>query len=404
MQIQKVTFKMYKQVLVLACLSSTLLSQNMQDYKNQQMQNFNSQTTEFESYKKTQESEFETYVKEQEKVYNEYKKELGVFWEEPKLSTPKNWVSYENDKKTRTDVDFENETITIDVIAKNSQEAKEKLQLALAKAITVDTKSVQESDPLEVELKKVKKPSGVVDAKVKAEPILSTVVFDKTPSKKDVKEYLQKHVKSANTKEKQSSKIEDAKVYTLNVALPKDTMIKRSKVYYDDVVENAKRQKIPISLVFAVMQTESSFNPRARSHIPAFGLMQIVPKTAGIDTYKFLYNKKKLVSGSYLYNSTNNITMGSAYLHILYYRYLKDIKDPTSRLYCTIAAYNTGAGNIAWAFTKTHNMKKAAPLINKKTPQEVYDKLLKDLRYDEPKHYLKRVTSRMGSYHKLYGI
>lgn len=91
--------------------------------------------------------------------------------------------------------------------------------------------------------------------------------------------------------------------------------------------------------------------------------------------------------------------MGSAYLHILYYRYLKDIKDPTSRLYCTIVAYNTRAGNIAWAFTKTYNMKQAAPLINKKTPQEVYNKLLKDLRFDEPKHYLKRVTSRMGSYH-----
>jgi len=96
--------------------------------------------------------------------------------------------------------------------------------------------------------------------------------------------------------------------------------------------------------------------------------------------------------------------MGSAYLHILYYRYLKDIKDPTSRLYCTIAAYNTGAGNIAWAFTKTNNMKKAAPLINKKKPEEVYNKLLKDLKYDEPKHYLKRVNSRMSSYHKLYGI
>ncbi|MCK9491349.1 MAG: murein transglycosylase domain-containing protein [Sulfurimonas sp.] len=395
---------MYKNALVLICLSSALLAQDMQDYKNQQMQNFKSQTTEFETYKKTQESEFDAYAKEQKKVYDEYKKELGVFWDDPKLSTPKNWVSYEDDKKTRTDVDFEKETITIEAIAKNPEEAKEKLQLALAKAIIVDTKTVQESDPLELELKKIKKPSGVVDAKVKAEPILSTVVFDKSPTQNDVKKYVQTHVQNKDIKVKQSSKIEDAKVYTLNVALPKDTMVKRSKVYYDDVVKHADKQKLPASLVFAVMQTESSFNPRARSHIPAYGLMQIVPKSAGIDTYKFLYNEKKLVSGSYLYNSTNNITMGSAYLHILYYRYLKDIKDPTSRLYCTIAAYNTGAGNIAWAFTKTHNMKKAAPLINNKTPEEVYNKLLKDLRYDEPKHYLKRVNSRMGSYHKLYGI
>jgi len=395
---------MLKKAFVLASISSALLAQNMQDFKNQQMQTFRSQTTEFQTYKKAKESEFESYIKEQAKVYNEYKKELENFWEEPKLSTPKNWVSYEKDKKTRTDVDFENKTITIEVIAKTPEEAKDKFQLALAKTIIIDTKTVQDSDPLEIELKKIKKPSGIVDADVKAEPILSTVIFDKSPSKKDVKDYVQKHVKSDYIQAKDSSKIKDAKVYSLNVALPEDTMIKRSKVYFDDVKKHAKRQNIPASLVFAVMQTESSFNPRARSHIPAYGLMQIVPKSAGIDSYQFLYNEKKLVSGTYLYDSSNNITMGSAYLHILYYRYLKDIKDPTSRLYCTIAAYNTGAGNIAWAFTKTNNMKKAAPLINKKKPEEVYDKLLKDLKYDEPKHYLKRVNSRMDSYHKLYGI
>ncbi|MDY0232994.1 MAG: murein transglycosylase domain-containing protein [Sulfurimonas sp.] len=395
---------MLKKAFVLASISSALLAQNMQDFKNQQMQTFRSQTTEFQTYKKAKESEFESYIKEQAKVYNEYKKELENFWEEPKLSTPKNWVSYEKDKKTRTDVDFENKTITIEVIAKTPEEAKDKFQLALAKTIIIDTKTVQDRDPLEIELKKIKKPSGIVDADVKAEPILSTVIFDKSPSKKDVKDYVQKHVKSDYIQAKDSSKIKDAKVYSLNVALPEDTMIKRSKVYFDDVKKHAKRQNIPASLVFAVMQTESSFNPRARSHIPAYGLMQIVPKSAGIDSYQFLYNEKKLVSGSYLYDSSNNITMGSAYLHILYYRYLKDIKDPTSRLYCTIAAYNTGAGNIAWAFTKTNNMKKAAPLINKKKPEEVYDKLLKDLKYDEPKHYLKRVNSRMDSYHKLYGI
>jgi len=395
---------MYKKALVLACLSSALLAQNMQNFKDQQMKDFKSQTEYFDTYKQTQESEFNAYIKEQEKVYAEYKKELGVFWEDPKLSTPKNWLSYGDDKKTRTDVDFENETITIEVIAKNSQEAEEKLKLALAKTVLIDTKMLQESDPLEIKLNNIKKPLGVVDSDVKAEPILSTVIFDKSPSQKDVNNYVQKHVKSDDIKAKESSKIKDAKVYSLNVALPEDMMIKRSKVYFDDVKKHAKRQNLPASLVFAVMQTESSFNPRARSHIPAYGLMQIVPKTAGIDSYNFLYNEKKLVTGSYLYDSTNNITMGSAYLHILYYKYLKDIKDPTSRLYCTMAAYNTGAGNIAWAFTKTHNMKAAAPLINKKTPQEVYNKLLKDLRFDEPKHYLKRVNSRMDSYHKLYGI
>ena len=151
------------------------------------------------------------------------------------------------------------------------------------------------------------------------------------------------------------------------------------------------------------MHSESSFNPRARSHIPAYGLMQIVPRSAGLDSFQFLYKEKKVVSGSYLYNSKNNIKMGSAYLHLLYFKYLKNIKNLDSRLYCTIAAYNTGPGNIAWAFTKSNSMKKAAPYINTKKPKEVYEMLLKNLRYDEPKHYLKKVTKRMSAYYKLYG-
>ena len=50
------------------------------------------------------------------------------------------------------------------------------------------------------------------------------------------------------------------------------------------------------------------------------------------------------------------------------------------------------------------NSGKAAPLINKLSPQEVYNKLLSDLRFDEPKHYLKKVSSRMAAYYKIYGI
>jgi len=48
-------------------------------------------------------------------------------------------------------------------------------------------------------------------------------------------------------------------------------------------------------------------------------------------------------------------------------------------------------------------MTKAAPLINRLSSDEVYKRLLKDLRFEEPKHYLKNVTQRMSTYHKVYG-
>ncbi|MFT7002895.1 MAG: membrane-bound lytic murein transglycosylase C [Sulfurimonas sp.] len=394
---------MLKTILIITSIVSVLVAQSAEDFKNQQMQNFNQDKKQFTAYKKSQEENFNTYQEEQDKAFKDYKKEIGVFWQDPKTSTKKTWVSYTDDKKTRTDVDFEKETITVETIALSQEEAKEKLKIALAKVVTVDTKTVQETDPLEKKLQKIKKPFGVLSDDVKSEPILSTIIFKNKATKANVKAYVNKHVQKDNIKATNSEKINNAKVYSLNISLPKDTMIKRSKVYYDEVKKQASKQNLPMSLVFSVMHTESSFNPRARSHVPAYGLMQIVPRTAGIDSYRYLYNKQKLVSGSYLYNSTNNIKMGAAYLHILYYKYLKDIKNPDSRLYCTIAAYNTGAGNIAWAFTKKYNMKLAAPLINARSPKEVYNKLLRDLRYDEPKNYLKKVSKRMSSYYKLYG-
>ena len=403
---------MLKKIILITSLSALLFGQTAKEFQQQQMQGF-------KSYKKTQEEGFKEYQKEQMKAFNDYKKEIGAVWEEPKMSTKKTWVAYTKDKKTRTNVDFSKETIVVETIATSPEDAKLKLKLALAKVVTVDTKTVQETDPLEKKLARIKKPDGVVDSKVKAEPILSTVVFNKAPTKKSVRDFVNKNITKEKVKVVKSNKIRHAKIYSISVQLPKNSMIKRSKIYYKEVKKYANKQKLPLPLVFAIMHSESSFNPRAKSNIPAFGLMQIVPKTAGIDSYNYLYKKKRLVTGSYLYDSTNNIKMGTAYLHILYYRYLKKIKNPDSRLYCAIAGYNTGTGNIACAFNSTtkrkgvtvcsskkgdYNINKAAQLINSLTPDQVKEKLLADLRWDEPKHYLKKVSKRMSQYKKVYGL
>lgn len=391
-----------KKISIFLSLSLILFAQTASDFKKQQMIDFQKSKSEFMFYKDNQENEFESYKKAQIRVYNEYKKSILKYWDKPKLSTKTTWVLYTQDKKTRTDVDFKNETIKLQTIASSKNDAKIKLQNALKKVITIDTKRAYEEDPLEKKLSEIKKPSNILDAKIEPEPILSTIIFDETPTKASVNNYLNEHIKKDNIEFKKSTKIKDKNVYTLNIKMPKNSVIKRSKIYYSEVKKQSNKQKIPLSLVFAVMHSESSFNPRARSHVPAFGLMQIVPSTAGIDSYIYLYNKKRVVSASYLYNSKNNITMGSAYLHILYYKYLKNIKNPQSRLYCTIAAYNTGAGNVARAFVGNNNIKKASLLINTMSSQEVYKRLQRDLKYSETKRYLKKVLTRIDIYHNLY--
>ena len=375
-------------------LSTLLFSGEREDAMSKMM-------AEFEASKQAQQQEFKSYKEQLNKEFKNYKKELRTYWKDPKLSTKKEWVSYTKDKKSRSDVDFEHNKYSVEVIAKNLDEAKKKMKERITYLASKSTKQVVATDPLQKRVAQISKSPEVVTAKPDAKPILSTVLFSKKPTVREVNTYAVKTIsKSKITVTKAKDKKE--RVYHLNVKLPKNSKVKLSAKYQNEVRKYSHKYKLPHALLFAIMQTESDFNPFAKSHIPAFGLMQIVPRSAGRDSYKFIYKKKGMPSATYLYNGKNNIEMGSAYLYILYYRYLRKIKDPQSRLYCAIAAYNTGAGNIAWAFTHKYNMNVAAPKINAMSPQQVYNKLLRDLKFDEPKNYLKRVARRMKVYELAY--
>lgn len=400
---------MIKKSLLFLSLLSLAHAQSFEEFQAQLQQLQASEQQQFAQFQKSQLEAFDAYKKAQYQAVESYKKSLNAYWDEPKLSTKKEWLSYTPDKKTRTDVDFEKNKIILQTIASSPQEAKKELKLALEKVVSVDNKTVQKTDPLEQMLAKIKKPDGLLTQEPKNEPILSNVIFNTPPSKKSVDSYIAKHFKE-NTIESKKSKIEGQSVYSLEIALPSDTAQKKSQQYYETVKKFAQREQLSASLVFAIIQTESSFNPRATSAIPAYGLMQIVPSSAGVDAYHYLYHEKKLLSGEYLYDGTNNIEMGSAYFHLLYYKYFVSIKEPLSRLYCSIAAYNTGAGNVAWAFNKNKNMTEkakylvsnAAEEINALSPNEVYQKLLIDLKYEEAKYYLKNVSSRALAFSQFY--
>lgn len=388
----------------LMCLMSLgAHSDAFEEYLKQQQKAQQAEKARFEYYKEATQRDFEDYQKALDEAFAEYKESIAKVWKDPQFSTQKEWVSYTEDKQTRTAVAFDRQEIVIETIASSQAQAEANLKTALARVVTEDTAQVQKRDPWMKKAKSITASSkGIVKGKVRAEPLLSTAVFKKQPTPKSVKSYVNAHV-GAKPPMVTASKIKGAKVYKISVKLPSDTMQKRSRNFLGEVKKNSKRFDLPVPLVFAIMHTESAFNPFAKSHIPAYGLMQIVPSSAGEDTYLFLHKKRKRPSSTYLYDSRNNIEMGSAYLHILYYRYLRKITNPQSRLFCTIAAYNTGAGNVAWAWTGNYNISKASGYINKLDPAEVYTYLIQHLKYDEPKHYLDRVNKRMDMYHKLYG-
>ena len=372
--------------------------------------------TEFMNYNEQLNENFNKYKNELNKGFKEYKKSLSKYWKHPELSSKKVFVQYSKDMKIKNKIDYSKNEIEISVISKDKKDAIKSLQKSLASLVTENTNQAFNKNPV---LKKVHK-KLVTDSTMKnfvklstpsKEPLVEDMVFKTKPSKLKVQEYVNTHINYMNIKQK-PSKLKDMYVYTVKIALPPKSLLIKAQRYKTDVFSKAKRFDIKPALIYAVIHTESSFNPMARSYIPAFGLMQIVPQTAGMDAYKKLYNEKKILSPSYLYNYHNNILIGTAYLNEIYYQYMKNIKDPISRFYCTIAAYNTGVGNVACTFNKgdrlvcnrsrgDYNINKASKIINQMTSGEVFNYLLNKLPYDETKNYLKRVSKRFLMYSKV---
>ena len=155
------------------------------------------------------------------------------------------------------------------------------------------------------------------------------------------------------------------------------------------------------ALVMAIIETESAFNPMARSRSNALGLMQIKPDTAGRDYFTLIKGYAHTPTSSYLYNPKNNIEVGAGYLRILAERYLVGIAHPKKLEYAIIASYNGGSGNLWQSLNSKGSKKKAIARINKMSVKEFYWFLTHRHRRKETRNYLKRVTSKIEKYRYL---
>ncbi len=396
---------------------------------------------EYADYKRKLMEEFGEYKKIAQQEAEKYSKELGKVWDTPEVSSKKVWVEYSKDMKTKNRVDFENQTISISTTVKAGKKPTDTELRTRLKALLVKNQAQAfKDDPVAqaVEKRSKEKISLLETAVVKPTPILLPLVTDEEkPSEAEVDSIVDDLLKKKTqtvTSNREGDAVVTIKIPIVTTAPAKPELekpkhkerktapaapkkvarpVKKPKVMADirvnkipkrartvagDVNTFAQKSRLDHALVFAIIETESAFNPMARSPIPAYGLMQIVPRSAGLDATEQLFGKGRVLSPSYLYSSDKNIEIGATYLNILYYRYLKGVKDPRSRLYCSIAAYNTGAGNVAKAFTGSRKLKTALPKINAMTPQQVYDHLIQNLPYEETRMYLERVVSRMPKY------
>jgi len=172
----------------------------------------------------------------------------------------------------------------------------------------------------------------------------------------------------------------------------------RGQKYLESVRSQSSRFRVSVPLAFAVIHTESYFNPKATSPAPAYGLMQLVPRSGARDAYRSVYGEDRILPPEYLYVPGNNVELGCAYLGLLKNRYFRNVKDPESALYCAVASYNTGPGNLSRAMVGKPRIRPAIDRINTMDPEELYTYLRGNLPYAETRDYIQKVRDRISLY------
>lgn len=142
----------------------------------------------------------------------------------------------------------------------------------------------------------------------------------------------------------------------------------------DDMLQAAKNQKLDVAWLLAIARQESAFDPAARSHAGAMGLMQVMPAT-GRSTAKLL--NKPLQSESELYQPARNIEIGSRYLRKVY-------EDLQTNPVLATAAYNAGP----------HRVQRWLP-ENNSLPADIW---AENIPFNETRRYIRAVMSYTATY------
>lgn len=146
--------------------------------------------------------------------------------------------------------------------------------------------------------------------------------------------------------------------------------------YQDAVTQYAGEYEVNPYLVFAVIKTESSFNPLAQSDAGAQGLMQITP-----DTFDWLETKiGEELSEEAVFTPETAIQYGTYFLHYL----LDEFGDTRTAL----AAYHAGRGQV--------NTWLEDPAVSQD------GKKLDDIPSRETAHYVNKVMRALQIYQNLY--
>ncbi len=160
------------------------------------------------------------------------------------------------------------------------------------------------------------------------------------------------------------------------IAVPKVREYLYPREYTEYVTQYCENYSVPEDLVYAVIKTESGFDPDATSRAGAKGLMQLMPDT--LDWLSRLLDEEKPTGE--ITDPETNIKYGTYYLRHLYDRF----GDWNTAL----AAYNAGHGRVTrWLADNNYSDD---------------GKILKVIPIDETKNYVNRVNDARNHYKEIY--
>ncbi|QUM79120.1 DUF3393 domain-containing protein [Moritella sp. 5] len=306
-----------------------------------------------------------------------YRQQVIELWGDTKhsFSTNYRYIKYTNNYHSRSIIDFQQGRVRVETLAQpNSQQyLKQAIEYTL----------------LAPEHPKYTDFYTSYSSEIKGKPFLYLQVKDNEG--RSIKwhwrashyaNYLIKHKRKQITINGRSV---DAVTFTLTA----NHIRVRMQRYQAQIKQSAQHYGIDSNIVTAMIQVDSLFNPYALNRNGRIGLMQI-SSSIGRDVF---HQQKKYPfkpQPNWLFNNNNNLDIGISYLNLLDKQYLKNISNPKSRYYATLASYIAGPKNMLQTFSKNKN--EALSIINGLSSYEVYQSFTNAQSRAEIKNYVYEVN------------
>jgi membrane-bound lytic murein transglycosylase C len=283
---------------------------------------------------------------------------------EVKLPSRTRYVKYTQNYKSRAVVDFDAGEITVETV--DAKEPRTSLKSAIV------TTLLTPDDPRAVDLYSDKS----IALTSSSQPYLLGLVLDHEGKPIDsparAEQFADYLLQASSATRSVNLRSGVTRALYVKFRMTPNFESNQAKKYRPLVEKYAAQNNLSSSLVFAIIRTESNFNPFAVSPAPAYGMMQLVPASGGRAAYRRVSGRDEMPTREFLFDAANNIQLGTAYLGLLFQDQLDVVSNPVSREYCVISAYNTGPSNVLRA---------------------LYDRLRRHLPYQETRRYLVKVVN-----------